>query len=263
MIVHTYRIPYKYGEAVRIKPLADIHLGNSHCDEKAARAWIDEDRGCYFIGNGDLLDCIITSDLKRYQKSSDGTYGDDIIDEQINRMYSWIKQHKDRIIGLGTGNHEENIVKRCGTNPSKRLCEMLETKYLGYSSLVKLIFTENGNRGRSVVFYLHHGYGGGSRTQGADITKYSKIMNHFEADVYLLGHVHKKQTDRIPRLSMSGDRLISKPRILGITGSFLKTYSKTTDCSYAERAGYPPTELGGLTINIKPNDKWVDIWVDM
>lgn len=263
MIIHTARIPYKYGQTIRIKPLADIHLGNQHCDERAAKAWIDEDPECYFLGNGDLLDCVIVSDLKRYRKTSDATVGDEVIDEQIDKMISWLSPHKERIIGLGTGNHCDNITRRCGTNPIKRICDALNVMYLGYSSMVRLILREDEGRGRTVVFYLHHGYGGGSRTQGADITKYSKIMNHFDADVYLLGHVHKKQSDRIPRLSISGDKLISRPRILGITGSFLKTYSKGPESSYAERAGYPPTELGGIIINIKPNTTWVDLSVDL
>ena len=262
MIIHTHKINYKYGEVIRVKPLADIHLGNAHCDERAAKAWIDEDPDCYFIGNGDLLDCVITSDAKRYRKTADASEGDDIIDQQINRMYSWLEPHKERIIGLGTGNHEDVITKRCSTNPTKRLCQMLDVPFLGYSSLVRLSFREETGRGRTVILRLHHGWGGGSRTQGADLTKYSKDVTHWQADVYLYSHVHRLQSDRIPRLGLVGNKLVSRPKLIGLTGTFLKTYSDTSDPTYSELKGYPPVEVGGLVLNIKPINNWVKLWID-
>lgn len=262
MVVHTYRIPYKYGEMIKIKPIADIHLGSSNCDEKAAKAFIDEDENCYFIGNGDLLDCIITSDIKRYRKTSDGTEGDDIVDSQIDKIFSWLNPYKDRIIGLGTGNHEDVITKKCGTNPIKRLCKMLDTTFLGYSSLVRLIFSENGSRSRTVVLRMHHGWGGGSRTQGADLTKYSKDVTHWQADCYIYSHVHRLQFDRIPRLGLCGDKLVSKSKLILMPGTFLKTYSKTSDPTYSELKGYPPVDVGGLVLNIKPDGNWVKMSVD-
>ena len=262
MIIHTARIPYKYGQTIRIKPLADIHLGNQHCDERAAKAWIDEDSECYFLGNGDLLDCVIVSDSKRYRKTADASDGDDIIDQQINRMYSWLEPHKDRIIGLGTGNHEDVITKRCSTNPTKRLCQMLDVPFLGYSSLVRLAFREEDGRGRTVIVRQHHGWGGGSRTQGSDLTKYSKDVTHWQADVYLYSHVHRLQSDRIPRLGLVGNKLVARPKLIGLTGTFLKTYSQTSDPTYSEIKGYPPVEVGGLVLNIKPREHWVKMWID-
>lgn len=263
MIVHTVRIPYKLGQTIRLRVLADWHVGNTHSDNRAARKFLDEDKDCYFIGNGDLMDMVIASDSKRYRKSSDDSDGDAIVDEQIEKIFSWLEPYKDRVLGLGTGNHEDEITKRCGTNPSQRLCKKLGVPFLGYSSLVRLALTENGNRGRSVVCRLHHGYGGGSRTQGADITKYSKDLNYWDADIFFYGHCHKLQSDRIPRLGLIGDKLVAKPKLLCITGSFLKTFGTTTDPTYSEKAGYPPLEIGGLTVNIKPDSSGVKYWVDM
>lgn len=262
MIIHTHRIPYKYGDTIRIKPLADIHLGNAHCDERAAKSWIDEDHACYFLGNGDLLDCVIASDAKRYRKTADASEGDDIIDQQINKMHTWLKPHQSRIIGLGTGNHEDVITKRCSTNPTKRLCQMLDVPFLGYSSLVRLVFRESDGRGRTVIIRQHHGWGGGSRTQGADLTKYSKDVTHWQADVYLYSHVHRLQSDRIPRLGLVGNKLVAKSKLIGLTGTFLKTYSDTSDPTYSEIKGYPPVEVGGLVLNIKPTSSWVKLWID-
>lgn len=262
MIVLTYPIEYTYGDIIRIRPIADVHIGNAHCDINAFRSYLREaDPKTYFIGIGDLYDAIIFSD-PRYTRSSDGTEREDMLDELIDIGEKELLPYKDRIICLGDGNHERRISKKYGTNLIKRLAKRLSTSYIGYSSLIKLILSEKGSRGRTVIIRTHHGWGGGSRTQGADITKFSKDTKYWDADIFLYGHVHKKQTDRIPRIGLIGENMKSKPKLLAICGTFLKTYSKGPESTYSEEAGYPPIDVGGLTINIKPDATYFKMWVD-
>jgi hypothetical protein len=258
----TFRVEYENGDSFLLKPIFDIHYGSKHCDVLALRQFLGKpDPKTLFIGGGDLLDSIITSDLKRYRKSSDGSNpeADEIIDDQIDGLYKILAPYKSQFLGLGQGNHEDTIVKHCGTNPTKRLAEKLETKYLGYSYLARLVFSHEGGQGRTVVIRGHHGWGGGSRTQGADLTKYSKDIGYWDADLFLYGHVHKINYDQIDRLSLKGDTLVSRPKFLCICGTFLRTYSETTDPTYSEIKGYPPVSLGGIEISIRPNYKWVEI----
>lgn len=263
MICRQANIEYDFSKPVRIRPIADVHFGNSHSDVRAFKSFLSEDPDSYFIGNGDLLDSVITSDAKRYRKSNDGTEGDAVLDEQIDGMRDILEPYKARILGLGCGNHEDAITKHCGTNPMKRLCELLDVPFLGYSWLFKLVMAYKGSgKARTVVIRGHHGWGGGSRTQGADLSKFSRDVAYWDADVFLYGHVHRKQADRIPRLGLVGSRLVSKPKLLGICGTFLKTYSATGDPTYSEVKGYPPVEIGGLTVNIKPTTDWVKMWID-
>ena len=262
MIIHQHRIEYKLGDTIKIKPIFDLHYGNRYCDIHAFRKFMaDSDENTYFFGGGDLMDSIVIGD-PRYQKSVDDTEGDAIIDGQVDGLYRELEPYKDRIIGLGRGNHESVIIKRCGTDPMARLCEKLGVGYLGFSGMIILKFSENGNRGRTVKIRWHHGWGGGSRTQGADLTKYSKDVTHWQADIYLYGHTHRKQADRVPRLGIAGQKLISKSKIVGICGTYLKTYTTTADSTYSEEKGYPPVEIGGIAINIKPTNAWVDMWAD-
>jgi len=266
LIVHTQRIDYKkYGNTVKIKPIFDIHWGNRYCDKRALKEYLAENNDylTYFIGGGDLMDSIVVTD-KRYEKHADDTGVKPIIDTQVNEISEVLMPYKDKIIGLGRGNHEDTVIKKCGTDPAERVCEKLDCTYLGYSGLIRLqLFEGKGGRGRTVTIRWHHGWGGGSRTQGADLTKYSKDLMYWDADIFLYGHVHRKQSDRVPRLGLSGEVLISKPKLMGICGTFLKTYSKTTDASYSEKAGYPPTEIGGLVVNIQPTERWVKTWIDV
>lgn len=258
----TIHIPYVYGETIKIKPLSDVHLGSAHCDKRAMKEYLgDPDPKTYIIGLGDLMDCIIVSDSKRYRKTGDGINGDDIINESVNQWAEILSPFSRQIIGLGIGNHEDNIVKRCSVNPIKLLCDLLGVPYLGYSFLIRLIFRAETGMGRTVIIRGHHGYGGGSRTQGADLTKYSKDMAHFDADIFIYGHVHKLQYDTVPRLSLVGETLTARPKHLVICGTYLKTYSDSTDVTYAESAGYPPAKIGGAVISIRPSTPWVDISV--
>jgi len=264
MVVFTYRINYKLGDTIKIKPLADVHYLNVNCDVNATKKYLteDNDESTYIIGVGDLMDSIVVTD-KRYTKSTDAAEGAAIIDEAVDGMEKILEPYKKKIIGLASGNHEDTILIKSGTDPIARLCKRLECKNLGYSGLLRLILSENGSRGRTVIIRYHHGWGGGSRTQGADLTKYSKDLAYWDADIFLYGHVHRKQADRVPRLGLSGEELISKPKMECICGTFLKTYSKGIRSTYSEKAGYPPVEVGGLVVNIKPMQRWVDIWTDL
>jgi UDP-2,3-diacylglucosamine pyrophosphatase LpxH len=257
------RIEYKYGDEIKIKPLFDIHYGNALCDVRALKDFLaDSDDKTYFIGGGDWMDSIIVTD-KRYRKSIDPFDSEEIVDEQIDGLYNILEPYKDRILSCGEGNHEDTIVKKCGTNPSKRLAEKLGVPYTGYSCFFKINLTENGGRGRTVVIYLHHGYGGGSRTQGADLTKYAKTIASYDADIYLYGHTHKLQSDEIPRLGIVGNKLVSKPKILVVCGTFKKSLGLNNETTFEEVMGFPPTKMGGATINIKPTREWVSMSVSL
>ena len=259
MKVTTRRIRYKYGQTFTIKPIADIHIGAKAFDKKAFVSYLKEsDENTYFVGIGDLYDAVIVQDI-RYQKSSDDTNGDAVIDEQVDRGVELLEPYKDRIIGLGVGNHERTVIKRCGTDMIKRTCKKLGVPSLGYSGLVRLIFREKTGRGKKVIIRYHHGWGGGSRTIGADLTKFSRDVAYWDADLFLYGHVHKLQTDQIPRLGLVGERLIAKPKTMCICGTFLKTYMNSEDATYSEVCGYPPVAVGGITISIKPVEDWVKI----
>ena len=141
MVIHEHKVNYNYGDSWKLKPIFDVHAGNIDCDIKAFKDYMkDSDEKTLFIGGGDLIDAIITRDIKRYRKSSDATIGDAIIDEQIEILRKILDPYSHQIIGLGEGNHEDNILVRCGTHPIKRLCKELNGPYLGYSALVRLVF---------------------------------------------------------------------------------------------------------------------------
>jgi predicted phosphodiesterase len=268
LILHEHHISYDHvGDTLTLKPLADAHLGSRYCDVKSLKAYLSEgydDPKCYVIVLGDLLDAVITKDMKRYTKGADASPGDDILDYQIGVAEELLKPYGDRIIGIGMGNHESSILKYHGTHLTRRLAKELNTVSLGYSALVRIRFEHaSGGRVKTLEIRYHHGWGGGSRTQGADLTKFSRDMMYWDADLFLFGHVHRRQSDKVDRLSWTTGRLVSKPKRMFICGTFLKTLSETDEPTYSEEKGYPPVSIGGVNIKIRVTKDWLDITSDV
>lgn len=265
MIVHEFRIPYQYGQTFTLKPAFDWHVGHRYCDIRALRAYLADgidNPNCYIVTGGDLADSIVVTD-KRYLKSTDGTQSGAVINEQYEMLLNLLKPYKGRIIGIGFGNHEDTLLARSGFHMSRQLAKELDTVSLGLQWAIRILFRENSGRGRSLVVYGHHGFGGGARTEGADITKFSNHASGYEADIFCYGHTHKRQKAEIERIGLVGNKLVAKPKRIFICGSFLKTFSSTDEPTWTEKMGFKPNRLGGVNIFIKPNHNWLEISSDV
>jgi hypothetical protein len=204
------------------------------------------------------MDAVIVSDAKRYRKGIDASDGDDIVDYQVERAASILSPYTEKILGLGSGNHEDNIVSRCSTDMTRRLCKRLGVPFLGYSGLYRLKFREHDGRGRTVDIRYHHGWAAG-RTPGGQLTSNVKDVLNWDADVYLYGHGHKLLTDTVPRLSLQGEaKLVSKDLLICLCGTFLKTYI-LGETTYSEKKGYPPISVGGVSISMRPTWNGIEI----
>jgi hypothetical protein len=262
VICIEYKIKYRPGEIIRIKPISDPHLFNAYCDVKAFRNYLaDSGRNTYFLGMGDFFDAIVTVD-PRFQKSV-AMGSDASLNDALDLGYELLSPYRNRIIGLGIGNHERTVLTKYNIHLMRWLCEKLGgqskenpeayPRSLGYSWGITLRLRADEGGGRTLRIRGHHGWGGGgSRTQGYPLTKYSRDMARWDADVYLYGHDHVKITDRIPRMSFTNNRIISRDKLIGVCGTFLKTLSQSDEPTYSEAAGYTPTGMGGLTLCIKP-----------
>jgi len=260
-------------DIVKIKPLMDLHYGAKTCDLKAFKAFIsNNDEFTYYFINGDMWDAIYFSDSKRFTASGhDKTDQDDPIDNDVKEMANILEPIKGKIIAVGLGNHEWTVLKRHHTNLSKRLADVLGVPYMGFSYFCRLnIFRMDEDikgQTRNIDFFVQHGFGGGCRTEGGSVTKYSKHADRFLCDVYVVGHDHKMQYVRYPTMGIRGSkgsvRLFAKSKVVVLGGSWKKAYAPGTAVSYEELKGYPPAEIGGVTIRIKVTDDWVKISVDM
>lgn len=249
-------------DIIKIKPIMDLHKGAKTCDIKAFKEYLkDRDEKTWFMTVGDLWDAIYFRDKRFKASEHDHTFDDDPIDIEVQEMVDLLLPIKDRLICIGHGNHEETILKMHHTNMSKRLADTLKIPFVGYSYWLRLMLGwKGGGRVRSIDFFCTHGFGGGTRTEGGSITKYSKFSDRFLCDVFIAGHDHRKQYVRYPLLGIAGVKdvkLISRTKLVCLGGSWKKAYSDTTSATWEETKGFPASEIGGMTVEIKTTDKGV------
>lgn len=238
---------YSEANQIEIVPFGDLHSPSPNCrmDKfKDLVSYIADTQNCYAIGMGDLLDAIVITD-KRFDPSEKDTN----LDEQTERLKLTLEPIKDRIICLLTGNHEYTIHMRGYGDPTRRLCRELGVKYGGYSCFIKL-HVEPKTHKKDLVIYAHHGWQSGRQT-GGTINTVERLAQHFDADIFMLGHAHKLSATKQVKIGWGGARKLAFIN----TGSFLQTASIGT-CNYAERKGFPPLKLGVAKIKwyVKRND---------
>lgn len=270
MILSEFRFEYKTNDVFRLMILSDLHFQNPESDiDKLKKDLysIKDDDNAYIIGNGDWFDAIAVTD-PRYSKQSDGTKSAAIINESISMLRCVLDPYKEKILGIGIGNHEAKYIKKCGADPTLLLCELLSSdthkiKHLGYSAVARFTFDHfSGGKIRSFVYYQHHGWGGGTTTEGYSITKYAKHAKHWRAALHVYGHDHQKVFKELPsRLSLAQNSLSwnEEKEHLVLSGSYLKTLNTGNYPTYSEEKGMHPTPLGCVVVSLKVENKGVVI----
>ena len=268
----TRTVPFQLGESVRLVLFSDTHDGSRYFSRNHFKKFLASSMdhpNAYLIGLGDQLDCLVPSDIKRFQISAIeekflmGSDPDSIVDVQAKDFVGLITPYQGRLLGLVQGNHEEALAKRHGTSIHQHICNQLDCENLGHSFLLLLKLQDQNNHVRSVTIFGHHGFGGGGRTEGGSITKYSRFVHYYEADIYATAHDHDCWTKKIARIGVNQKgKVIHRDLILCNTGSFMKTLSEGTTPSWAETRGFPPRNLGGIVLDLYPlSHGWMDMKV--
>lgn len=188
--------------------ITDVHLGHAACHEAMLRADIERiaaDPFATWGGGGDLIDAINHKD-PRFSLSSIAPWArerQDILDTQIRRLVELLTPIAGKCIYMLTGNHEEAVHQHIGIDVHHRIasaiagakgCDVSEIA-LRWEGFIVLTFRrgtpESYGGTRSLVMYAHHGAGGG-RKKGGDALRAEEVMGRYDADVYLLGHRHKR-----------------------------------------------------------------------
>jgi hypothetical protein len=211
----------------------------------------------YFLGMGDYDDLASTSERSILHSpilhdSTVKTLEKAYLTHTM-RLAKEIKFMKGKLIGMLEGNHYGKLAN--GTTTTQKLCELMDTTYLGCNSFIQLTFGQEGRHSsRSVKIFAHHGRGGG-RTAGASMNPLEKMGEMAEADIYLMGDNHAKSIMNKERLTLrtgGGKLRLSRRKILlARTGCFLKGY-EPGESSYIADANYCPTDLGVVKIELVP-----------
>ena len=256
-------------DKVTLIPLGDLHLGNICCDLDAFRdmvQYINDTPNTYTLLMGDLVDAIVHTDNKRFDIDTiDRKYTTP--EDQIRELVTILKPlaDKKKIWGIIEGNHEHELKKRSYIPVCRRLSEELGVEFTGYQTAIRLNIKRKAGKtydGWVTKIYAHHGMGAG-RTPGSILNKVMTLSNNWDADIYLMGHLHQSITHAETKLSISSKgelRIIETTKLYGMTGTFLKSYTDDETSTYAERAGYSPTTIGTIRIKFDVGKKKIEMF---
>lgn len=228
-------------DKIEIIALGDIHYGHKHLNKKLFREMLDyiyNTPNLYVIGMGDLLECSTKTSV------GGGVFEqENFVQQQYEDMVTLLKPIADegRLIGLHDGNHELRIYKNSGFNITKVMCRELGCKYLDYS-IMHLIRV--GKQNYSI--YSTHG-SSGATTPGGRVNALLRLGLIYDAEAYLLGHVHSLEhftQDRF-KTNLRNKTVSTTRKHYVITGSYIDYWG-----TYAQSKGYQPGQLGSPKIKL-------------
>jgi len=259
--IHKVDIEFEnYDEPIYLFPFGDIHRSSKNCHEKRwleFLEWAKSKPRSYFLGMGDYDDLasaserILLGNPHLHNDTKDTIQG--LYEINTKRFHKEIEFMGDRLIGLIEGNHYG--VFESGITTTQYLSQMMNTKYLGVSSFIRLRFHKKKHpmQYASLDIWAHHGRGAATMV-GGSLNRVEKMLNAADADIYLMGHDHKKSCGYVPTLQLTGGKnlkLRNKKKLIARTGSFLMAYVPEKK-SYIADAAMNPVDLGVLKIELTP-----------
>lgn len=252
----NHSIKVKMNEPFYIVPIGDIHYGAPNHASYEFDKFLEWGRAnknrCWFLGMGDYVDLMA---MKERMSLRSGKFHESTMEwledgarAITNELADKLSFMKGRTIGLLEGNHRFDFGD--GTTSTMRLCQKLDTKYLGGIAIVRLAMSDQTSR-LSLDLCCHHGKGA-ARLIGGSVNRVQQMAEGIEADIYLMGHDHKRQAAPDVRLKLDQHSSLKERKIYYVrTGGFLKGYVPGK-ASYVAREAKKPVDLGYIRIEVVP-----------
>lgn len=214
--------------------LGDVHWGSPHCNRKMLfdiLKWISITPNAFVLLMGDMI-----------EMSTKTSVGAGVYEqirppqEQIKETIAFLKPIRHKILGYFSGNHEFRAYKDLGIDVADLISSVLEIPYLGFTKLTTIKLGDHhydiaGTHGNS-----------GSRKPHTKLAKVFDLADIYDADLYVMGHVHDKlDSTKIYRKRVGREVKVFLRHFL-VTGHFLNWKA-----SYAEMATMGPSNLGSPT----------------
>ena len=248
-----------FNEVHYLLPFGDIHRDSPNCDVplwKEYCKWGAQKPRTTFIGMGDYFDAYSGSEraglaaIKLHESSMQNM--DDFMRSKVETFAKEISFMEGKLLGLMEGNHHYEFSN--GTTSTQYLCELLKCKYLACVALCRIIFRQSkGHRSSAVDIFAYHGKGA-SRLIGGSLNTVQQMAEVCDANIYLMGHDHKKGAGMASKLAWSDGKISNikeKKLFFARTGSFLQGYVENKPSFVVEKM-LNPTDLGTVKIELTP-----------
>lgn len=195
-------LKYKSGDVFTIYPLGDLHVGNASCDMKKFEESINEiknDDSAIVVMMGDLAECIVPADKKRFNFDEIHPMFQPKIatlpSAYLEYLTDILNPIKNKIIGIHKGNHEGALLKYYFRDIIAELCGNLGVKYLPGMAFTKINFSYlTGGHQQSLIMNTSHGHKAG-RKSGAKVNFMEDLPSWIDAQVILRGHCFSEDTE--------------------------------------------------------------------
>lgn len=242
---HKLVIPaLKAGEKFTAFVQADTHWDSLHCDRSLLKRHMEQAvalNAPIFIF-GDFFDAMQGKWDKRANQEMlrPEHRGNNYLDLLVKTAAEWLKPYAQHIALITPGNHEDSIEQRHETNLTERLCERVGCKMGAFAGFVRIARKDGVSNALSLSY--HHGYGGGGEvTRG--MIDHSRTRSQAMADIFISGHIHRRNFDENIILSLNHDGTIHRHRQLFIRCASYK--DDDLDQRYHVARGRGPRPKGG------------------
>ena len=228
-----------YADTIEIHPMADLHIGDAHCDYKSVIErieYIKNTPNAFVILDGDLMDTAIAS-------SVGDTYGATLSPmEQLKECVKLFEPIRDKILAVLAGNHENRVYRTDGLDITQLMCSQLglQDRYSPTTALLFVRFGEGSKKthhGRRQLYtiYVTHGSGGG-RKEGGKVNRLADLACIVDADCYVMGHTHLPVIMKESFYRVSG----GNSSVALVDKLFVNTAASLNYGGYGDAAGFKP-----------------------
>lgn len=217
------------------------------------------EQDAWFCGLGDMTDFLSPSNRTKLRHAGLYDTANDLISEwhmgHVETLKELLTPTRGRWLFMLEGHHYFEFED--GTTTDTILADYLGAPFMATTAMFNLTLG-NGKRSASCPIWAHHGAGSGG--VGSALRRLEKVVTHFNARIYMMGHQHKLEAAQVSHIALQEDGSIrDETKTLIATGSFLKGYEVGAGrkTSYAEKGMMMPLAIGGGLITITPQDEGV------
>lgn len=172
---------FDYEKDLELLPIGDTHIGNAEFDEPLLKKYLD-----YVKEEPNRFITLMGDEIHALQPSSSGKYGYEqimTIDEQLDKLYELLEPLDDRILAKCNSTHTGWLRKRSTYDLDREIARHLGAEYVGAGNYWNI---KAGDQ--LYTIYQSHGVGSSKYPQYL----LNKSFNNYpDADVHLIGHIHK------------------------------------------------------------------------
>jgi UDP-2,3-diacylglucosamine pyrophosphatase LpxH len=239
-------------DSIELLPLADLHVGDSKMKLNYFKEFIEyvqAQPNRYVLCGGDLMNNAIKSSVSNvYNESMPPS-------QQKKWLKTELKPIADRILVFVEGNHEARTSKDTDMRPTEDLAEYFNkgNAYVEDEAILKITFGsrhKGSNKRQCYSVYITHGSGGGKRP-GSALNNMEMLALGTEADIYIMGHVHKKiaYKNGYRKLNLYRNKVTETERL------FVYTSHWSEFGGYAAKKLFTPSALGTVPIILYAHKK--------